>query len=672
MSVRLTLSALALAAALAPAHAHAAQPSPLAGAFVIPSAAAIPARCEATISSARARIRALEKTPLAKIRATKLLADWNAIQMALEDLNGPLGLAAETHPDAALRAAAVDCELKLSAFDGEYYQSEALYARVKSAQGKDPVERENLARLLERFDERGVGLSRDKRAAARAAFERIDALAQEFSRNIRDEKTTLAFTEAELAGVPASYLAKARRDADGRLVVGLDYPDAEAVLENASVEASRERFYRAFTRRGGEKNLAILAEVVKQWQVLASLFGEPDYASLILKHHMAGKVEAVQGFLGEVARQVEPVEGRELAELTAMKRAESGKADAVFRYWDLRYYEQKLRRERFHVDPAEVRAQFPVEATLSWLFDVSAHLYGLRFEANAKLPVWNPDVKAYDIFDAKSGAYLSSFYLDLYPREGKYKHAAAFSVRSASRALDRTPVSTLVTNFSREGFSQDQLETLFHEFGHILHGVLSRTRYGMLAGTSVRQDFVEAPSQMYEEWARRPESLKRFSAVCPSCKPIDSGLIERMEQARKFGQGIQFARQWVYASYDMKLTTRPSGDPLADWRAIEEKSRMGYVEDTMFPASFGHLVGGYGAGYYGYMWSLVMAMDMVSAWGDDVMNPEVGARYRRLVLERGGEVPAQKLVEQFLGRKPDSRAFFAEITGQRGAAKKGH
>lgn len=670
MSVRSSLIALALGAALVPAHA--APKTDLAGAFVIPAANRIPAVCASTISRARARIGALEKTPLAKIRATRLLADWNAIQMGLEDLNGPLGLAAETHPDPALRSAAVDCVLKLSAFDGEYYQSEALYARVKAAQGKDAVERENLARLLERFDERGVGLAKDKRAAARAAFERIDALAQDFSRNVRDEKTTLAFTEAELAGVPAAYLAQAKRDGEGRLLIGLDYPDAEAVLENASVEASRERFYRAFTRRGGEKNLAILAEVVKQWQVLADLFGEPNYASLILKHHMAGKVEAVQGFLGEVARQVAPVEERELAELTALKRAETGKADAAFRYWDLRYFEQKLRRERFHVDPAEVRAQFPVEPTLNWLFDVSAHLYGLRFAANAKLPVWHKDVKAFDIFDAKTGTYLSSFYLDLYPRDGKYKHAAAFSVRSASRALDRTPVSTLVTNFSREGFSQDQLETLFHEFGHILHGVLSRTRYGMLAGTSVRQDFVEAPSQMYEEWARRPESLKRFSAVCPSCKPIDSGLIARMEEARKFGQGIQFARQWVYASYDMKLTTRPSGDPLADWRAIEEKSRMGYVEDTMFPASFGHLVGGYGAGYYGYMWSLVMAMDMVSAWGDDAMNPEVGARYRRLVLERGGEVPAQQIVEEFLGRKSDSRAFFDEITGQRGAAKKGN
>ena len=670
MSVRSSLIALALGVALVPAQA--APKAGLAGAFAIPNSTEIPGVCASTISRARTRIQALEKMPLAKIRSTKLLGDWNGIQMALEDLNGPLGLAAETHPDPALRAAAVDCELKLSAFDGEYYQSEALYARFKAAQGKDPVERENLARILERFDERGVGLPKDKRAAARSAFERIDALAQDFSRNVRDEKTTLAFLDAELAGVPASYLAQAKRDGEGRVVIGLDYPEAEAVLENASNEATRERFYRAFTRRGGEKNLAILAEVVKQWQVLANLFSEPNYASLILKHHMAGKVEAVQGFLGEVARQVAPVEERELAELTAIKRSETGDAQAQFKYWDLRYFEQKLRRERFHVDPAEVRAQFPVEGTVAWLFDVSAHLYGLRFEANAKLPVWHKDVKAFDIFDAKSGAYLSSFYLDFYPREGKYKHAAAFSVRSASRALDRTPVSTLVTNFSREGFSQDQLETLFHEFGHILHGVLSRTRYGMLAGTSVRQDFVEAPSQMYEEWARRPESLKRFSAVCPSCKPIDGGLIERMEQARKFGQGIQFARQWVYASYDMKLTTQPSGDPLADWRAIEASSRMGYVEGTYFPASFGHLVGGYGAGYYGYMWSLVMAMDMVSVWGDDVMDAKVGARYRHLVLERGGEVPAQQIVEEFLGRKSDSRAFFDEITGKRGTAKKGH
>lgn len=668
MRLRPSFAALAFSFAVSPVFS-AIQPAlsaGLAGAFAIPSAADLPAQCEATLARAHRRIGALKAIPPGRRSAASLLGDWNRFQMEVDDLKGPLELASETHPDPALRAAAEACSLKLSALDAEYFQSEALYGLFKAARGKDEVERENLSRILESFDERGVGLTAERRAQARALFERLDALAQEFSRNVRDEKTMLAFTEAELAGVPAAYLAKAKRDGESKYLIGLDYPDAEAVLENASVEATRERFYRAFNRRGGEKNLAILAEVVQKWQELATLFGEKNYAALTLKHRMAGSVEAVDHFLAEVARQVAPVEEREIAQLIALKRRESGNPDAVFRRWDLRYFEQKFKRERFHVDPSVVRAQFPHEPTVRWLLDVSAHLYGLRFEQNKKLPVWHPDVLAFDVFDAKSGAYLSSFYFDFFPRDGKYKHAAAFSVRSASTISGRTPVSVLVTNFSREGFSQDELETLFHEFGHIQHGVLSRTRYGLLAGTSVRRDFVEAPSQMFEEWARRPESLKRFSVVCPSCQPIDTRLIARMDEARKFGRGIQFARQWAYASYDMKLATGTAGDPLSIWRAIEGASRMGYVEDTIFPASFGHLVGGYGAGYYGYMWSLVTATDMVSVWGGNLMDPRVGARYRKQVLERGGEVPAQKIVEGFLGRKPDSRAFFAEITGQSG------
>jgi len=221
-----------------------------------------------------------------------------------------------------------------------------------------------------------------------------------------------------------------------------------------------------------------------------------------------------------------------------------------------------------------------------------------------------------------------------------------------------------VTNFSRDGFSQDELETLFHEFGHVMHGALSQTRYSLNAGTTVKRDFVEAPSQMYEEWVRRPEAFGWFNQVCPSCKPIDLGLIDRLNQARRFGQGARYARQRLFAAYDMALSSATPGDPLQVWREMENATPLGHFEGTQFPGTFGHIVGGYAAGYYGYMWSEVLAQDMLSAFGDNVMNPATGMRYRKTVLEQGGQADPNHLVSGFLGRKPNSLAFFRHIGGQ--------
>jgi thimet oligopeptidase len=199
-----------------------------------------------------------------------------------------------------------------------------------------------------------------------------------------------------------------------------------------------------------------------------------------------------------------------------------------------------------------------------------------------------------------------------------------------------------------------------------LHGVLSLADYNGDAGTATVQDFVEAPSQMFEEWVRRPESLRLFRQVCSTCPELDPELIKRINQARKFGAGIYYARQLLYASYDMSLTGEHPGDALEVWNRMEAEGPLGHVEGTIFPANFQHIANnGYGAGYYGYMWSQVLALDMLAAFGDNLMNPEVGQRFRATILANGGQVPAKDLVRQFLGREPNSEAFFAEITGKR-------
>ena len=654
----------ALAACFVP-HALAATTTPaLRGAIALPTAAAIPKLCEQGIAQARTRIEQIKAVPLDRVNAKTVLHAWNALDMGLQDIGGPIGLLSETSPDPEVRKAAEACDLLLSALPNEYLQSEALFQRVKALKTTDPVDAMARQSILDDFEERGVNLPTAKRDRAKAIFERLDKLAQDFSRNVRDTKTKLAFSDAQLQGVLPAALTGRAKDEQGNYLFGLDYPEFDAIMNNVQVEATRKAFWTAFQQRGGTENLGLLQEAVTLRLELAQLMGETNFADWTIKRRMAGTAANVTRFLDDVQGKVEALERKELDELRAEKVANTGDKDAVLKRWDVSFYQQRLKKLRYSVDQSAVRAQFPTDPTIDWMMQVTSKLYGVHFKANKSLPVWQSDVRGYDVFDTGSGQYLSSFYLDLFPRDGKYKHAAAFPVRGVSAVGGRTPISVLVTNFNREGFDQNELETLFHEFGHIMHGVLSKTRYVLNAGTGVKRDFVEAPSQMFEEWSRRPETLVMFAQVCPTCKPIDPKLMERMNASRAFGKGIQYSRQRLYAAWDMSLHTPKVVDAMQTWAELESKTPLGYEAGTMVPAGFGHVMGGYQAGYYGYMWSEVLALDMRSAFGNNVMDTRLGTRYRKLILESGGQRAPSELVEAFLQRKPSPEAFFREISGR--------
>ncbi|MFO1382030.1 MAG: M3 family metallopeptidase [Chitinivorax sp.] len=636
----------------------------MSGAFPQPGPAELTTQCEQMLGAARNRIAELEKLPLPQVTLQNTLQAWNRLDILVQDVSGPANLLAEVSPDAAVRKAAEECELKLASLFTKAMQSPELYQRFKALQVSDPIDVLARQQTLDEFEQSGVNLPPEPREQVRQIMDRLTKLSQDFSRNLRDNKTRLTFEPAELTGVYKEFLARAKRDEQGRYLIGFDAPESEAILGFAESEAVRKRYLYEYNRRGGDANLAILGEVVKLRKQLAQLMGFASYADYALKQRMAATPAEVNRFLAEVQQQVAPIEQHDLAELSAEKIRHLNDPQAKLQRWDFLFYEQRIRKARYSIDPQAVRNQFPTEPTVAWLLKVTSTLYGLEFVPNPQLPKWYAEVRGYDVYDAGSGAYLSSFYLDLFPRDGKYKHAAAFAVRSGSVLEHRTPVSALVTNFSRDGFSQDELETLFHEFGHVMHGVLSQTRYSLNAGTSVKRDFVEAPSQMYEEWVRRPEAFKLFAQICPNCKPIDLGLVDRLNQARHFGQGTRYARQRLFAAYDMALASANPGEPMQVWRAMESATPLGHFDGTQFPGTFGHIVGGYAAGYYGYMWSEVLALDMASAFGNNLMNPEIGARYRKIVLENGGQVDPNRLVSEFLGRKPNSLAFFQHISAQ--------
>jgi thimet oligopeptidase len=468
-----------------------------------------------------------------------------------------------------------------------------------------------------------------------------------------------------MEGMPEAYVKAQKKDERGNYVLRLDYPAYFPFLTNARSEEARRRYWIAKQNEGGAENLKRMDEIFLLRKELASLYGLPSFAHYSLRRKMVETPETVTKFLAEVKAAVSGVEKKELEELRAEKARETGKplAETTLRRWDVQYYQERVRSARYSVDQEGLRKYFPTGKAVAFALELSQALYGVRF-AERKVPAWHEDVRYFDVTDAKTGAFLSGFYLDLFPREGKYNHAAAFPVRGVSLRARRTPLSVLVTNFNRQGLDQEEMETLLHEFGHVLHGVLSRTDYVTHAGTSTPGDFVEAPSQMFEEWGRREQPLALLARVCPECPRLAPDEIARLEAARQYGQGIKYSRQWLYAAFDMSLSLDPKPS-MEVWKGLEAGTPLGHVEGTMFPAAFSHIASHYAAGYYGYMWSQVLALDMLSKFSKDMLDPKVGRFYRDTILAQGGQVEPADMVGKFLGRKPSSEAFFREITGRR-------
>jgi thimet oligopeptidase len=648
-------------AALGALSAQAQQAVPQRPLATLYDAAGIARACEQGIARTQAAIKQME----ARKGAGAIFAEWNRLSIGMEDVLNPIYLLGSVSPDKAVRDAAEPCLQKFTTLQADLFQNEKLFARVNAAKAANPHQAKLKKDLLEGFEDTGVALPPDKRKRAKEIFEKLEELRQAFDRNIRDDPTRVTFKAEELEGMPESYLKAHAPDANGNVVLGLDYPSYIPFLQNAKREEARKRYYMAKLNEGGAQNLDLLYQIFQLRKELAGLYGLPSFADYALRRKMVGSPATVTKFLGDVKDAVTAIEVRELGDLRTQKSLDlkvPGSGLRIYR-WDVPYYSEKVRRERFQVDQEKLRKNFPTDKSVQFTLLVAETLYGVKFN-EVKVPVWHPDVRYFDVVDAKTGKFISGFYLDLFPREGKYKHAAAFPIRGVSRLENRTPLTALVTNFNREGLDHNELETLMHEFGHVLHGVLSQADYNPHAGTSVKGDFVEAPSQMFEEWARREQSLALFKKVCADCPQLTPKEITQLEAARRYGQGIRYSRQWLYAAFDMALATDPQ-PPLAVWKNLEGATPLGFVEGTSFPSSFSHIANQYAAGYYGYMWSEVIALDMLSPFKANMLDPQVGARYRDAILAQGGQEEEMTLVKRFLGREPSNEAFFQEITGRR-------
>lgn len=624
------------------------------------SAADLTQRCRAGLTQAKARLRQLERQPA----NARWMASFDAYSGWLEDVSGPMSFVSNVHPDKGIRDASEACEQRWQEFSSTLFQSERLYSAAKQARAADDIDRQARQTLLDAFEDSGVGLPSAERAKAKKLQDRIDLLGQQFGKNVRDDvdRTWVEFTEAELAGVPESVWRTAPRATDGKFRLKLDYPSYVPVMEQALSGAARERMWRAKVNEGGEANLKLLAEIVQLRNEYAGLFGYKSFADFKLRRRMAQSVEKVQQFLGEVKAAVTGREQRDLEEFRVAKAKhlnqplEATKIDR----WDLAFYTERIRRERYSVDEEAMRQYFPPQQSLQFVMRLAEHLFGVKY-TRVPARLWHDEAQAYEVSDAKSGKALAGLIVDLYPREGKYGHAAVWPLRAGAQLSKRLPQAVLVVNFDRKGLTLSELETLLHEFGHSLHSNLSNTRYSINAGTTVKHDFVEAPSQMLEDWVLDTRVLGLFQEVCSACKAVPADLVARALTARDYAKGVGTARQHLYASFDLAMYSGQKEAPLALWQRMEGATPLGYVPGTMLPAGFSHVAQNYGAGYYGYLWSLVAAMDLRTAFKADRLDPTVGARYRGAVLSQGSQQPPDVLVRNFLGRELSTKAFFDDL-----------
>ena len=589
---------------------------------------------------------------------------------------GTAGFMGYVHTDQEVRDAGRACGERLSkwhtelAFNPRLYHSVEAFSATEEA-GSLSGERARLLEFVRRDLKRaGHHLPAESQARVKELTGRLIELGVAFGQNIAEYDDALEVTREDLDGLPESYTASLPpAEKEGWLRVTMAYPHVIPFMENAHRRDLRRRLTKKFNSRAVETNRPLLEEAVAIRMEIASLFGVPSWAHHRLSDRMAKTPEAVENFYELLLEPLQAAGRRELARITGMLEADG--EEGPTQVWDWRYYDNQIRRTEYGVDQMEVAGYFPLFRVVEGMLDLTGEVFGLEYRV-VEAPVWHEDVISYAVVDRASGERIAHFHMDLFPREGKFSHAAAFPLVGGRRLQDgsyQQPRSAIVANFTppSEGkpalLQHSEVLTLFHEFGHILHQVLTRTELGRFSGTSTEGDFVEAPSQIMENWTWRPEVLARFAFHYETAEPLPAELLEKLTGAKLLNIAISKLRQASFGLLDMALHGADSRKDLDEILArTTEVSLFGLQEETFFPASFGHLLAGYDAGYYGYLWSEVYGDDMWRRFEEEgVINPTVGMEYRREVLETGGSRDALDTLRAFLGREPDNGTFLRKL-----------
>ena len=599
---------------------------------------------------------------LAGVKGKRTLANtlvpYDQLMRELDRAGSATGLIQKVHPDSALREAADRSDRNVSALATEISLDRRVFDAVRGVdlRDADPVTRHYVGRILRDFRLAGVNRDSATRARIKKLREELVLIGQEFDRNILEDVRTIEVgSAAELAGLPEDYIAAHPPGPDGRIRLTTEYPDVFPVFTYARSDDLRRRLRTAFDNRAYPANMAVLDQMIARRHELARLLGYQSWADYAVADKMTGSAANASAFVDRVAAASEQAARRDYETLLARKRLDDPAATAINR-WEVAYLRELVRRSDYDFDSQKVRPYFPYHRVKQGVLDLSARLFGVTFRRIEDAPVWHPSVEGWEMYEG--GRLTGRFYLDMHPRPGKFGHAAHFRIRTGTTD-GALPESALVCNFPGGDADEPglmdhgEVETFLHEFGHLMHSLLARQRWNGVSGVRTEWDFVEAPSQMLEEWSWDPGVLAGFARHYQTGQPIPRELVEQLERATRFGRALDVRTQMTYARISLSLYDRPPAEVNTD--SIVDAVTKAYqpippMPGTHMQASFGHL-NGYSAYYYTYMWSLVISKDLFSRFDrSDLLAAEPAVRYRRMILEPGGSAPAARLVEDFLGR----------------------
>jgi thimet oligopeptidase len=610
-------------------------------------------RTDDQLTAAREQIAALKADR--PEQAAELLARWNDLNIALGNAFAASSLLQQVHPDATVRDQAEAAQVAAHALltdlslDREVYDLFVVDDAEERTSGLDDDAERVRNFALRDFRRSGVDRDEETRERIRVLNERETELGQTFERHIRDDDTRVKVRPEQLAGLPADWVEAHPVGDDGLVELTLEYPDVVPMLTFATDRDARVAVATAFNNRAWPANDDVLVELMALRQEHATLLGYDGWPAYDAEVKMIETGDAIAAFIDKISKAAEASALRDRDVI--LERIRQDRPDAtVVDGADTRFYIETVKREQHSVDAQEVRRYFSFDKVRQGLLEVTGRLFGLTYEP-VDAPTWHPDVTSYDVHLA--GLPVGRIHLDLHPRSNKFSHAAQFTLTDGVTGK-QLPEGVLVCNFPRGLMEHDDVVTLFHEFGHLVHHVLGgHQRWARFAGVATEWDFVEAPSQLLEEWAWDAAVLQGF-ATDEDGTPIPADLVARMRRAEDFAKGLVARTQMFYAALSYRIHQEPPVDGAAISTLSQELqaaySMVAPLPDTHFHAAFGHL-DGYSSGYYTYMWSLVIAKDLFSAFDrEDLFDPEIAGRYRDRILAQGGRKDAADLVEDFLGR----------------------
>ncbi|EPS37390.1 hypothetical protein H072_8859 [Dactylellina haptotyla CBS 200.50] len=629
-----------------------------------------------------------------------LAADENDMGL----LSHILGFYQYVSTDAKIREASSQADKLMSEYSIEAGMREDIFKLVnavyKSMPGDISPEGKRLVEKLNKdFIRMGLELEGDKRERFKEIKKELSILSIDFSKTLNEENGGNWFTEAELKGVPKDVidiLKAEEKDGEKKYFLTYKYPDLFPTLKFDVNAAVRKQVFIGNENKCPE-NLERFDKTIRLRHEKAQLLGYPSHAAFVLEEKMAKLPKTVRTFLGDLRAKLTEGGRQEVKKLKGLKQSDTEATglefDDKYYLWDHRFYDRLMREKEYSIDENKIAEYFPLQKCVDGMLAIFEKLFGLKFiqvaEEDAKVGTgergWHEDCKVYLVKDEEElgGEFVGYLYLDLHPRDGKYGHAANFNLipgflREPGNSTSRNyPSTALVCNFSKPTPSKpsllkhDEVVTLFHELGHGIHDLVSRTIYSRFHGTNTVGDFVEAPSQMLENWTWEPKQLKELSSHYETNQPLPDHLIDSLIASKHVNDALFNLRQLHFGIFDMRVheLKMPEDQALDSSVTYNElRSEIAGLDGPSDPkfgqgqTTFGHLMGGYDAGYYGYLYSLVFACDMYfTGFKKNPMDPKNGRRYRHEVLEKGGSRDEMESLKAFLGREPNSEAFFREL-----------